>query len=258
MTRDPKERFSDRVEDYVRYRPGYPEAIVGLLESECGLERGSPVADVGSGTGLLARLLLDHGYAVFGIEPNAAMREAGERCLTGHQAFTSIDGSAEATGLAEESVALVVAGQAFHWFDRTASRAELRRILRPPGWTALIWNERRKDGNAFLTGYERLLLRWGTDYRDVDHSRIGPAELAPFFSPDPVREAVFENRQQLDLDGLRGRLLSSSYVPAPGRPGHERLLAEMKELFDQHHESGRVTLEYATRVFYGRLRPPPP
>src|SRR4051812_35067235 len=102
--RAPTERFSSRVENYVKYRPGYPAAVVPLLETACGFTRESVVADIGSGTGILAEVWLKHGNPVFAVEPNGPMREAAERLLTAYPAFTSVPGTAEATTLADHSV----------------------------------------------------------------------------------------------------------------------------------------------------------
>lgn len=159
-TADPTERFSNRAEDYVRYRPGYPRAILPPLREDCGLAPESRIADVGSGTGLLGRVFLDDGETVYGVEPNAEMRAAGERSLRGYPRFHSVAASAEATSLAEASVDFIVAGQAFHWFDAQAARREFARILRPGGWVAVLWNERRTDATGFLRAYEALLRRF--------------------------------------------------------------------------------------------------
>src|ERR1019366_8204811 len=125
---DPTGRFSSRVDDYVRYRPSYPSGIVTLLQLHCGLTPVSVVADIGSGTGLLAELFLKFGCVVFCVEPNIQMRIAGEHMLRGFGNFHSVDGRAENTGLGDASVDLAVSGQAFHWFDPVRTRDELRRI----------------------------------------------------------------------------------------------------------------------------------
>ncbi len=252
--RDPTQRFSDRVENYVKYRPSYPPAVVDVLQRECGLTATAVVADVGSGPGNLTRLFLDHGNTVFGVEPNRSMREAGERLLQGYPRFHSVDGTAEATTLPDGSVDLVTAGQAFHWFDRARAREEFRRILRAPRWVALIWNERRIASTPFLAAYEHLLLQYGTDYAQVQHrDAADDAALGEFFAPHGYVRASFENRQVFDFDGLQGRLLSSSYAPAAGQPGHEAMLAELRRLFETHQSHGTVTVEYDTQVYYGRL-----
>jgi SAM-dependent methyltransferase len=252
---DSTNRFSDRVENYVRYRPGYPRellaALIEVLAERAGLEAGNAVADLGSGTGISAALLLESGARVFAVEPNAAMREAAEARLGGEPRFRSVDGTAEVTGLPDASVDLVTAAQAFHWFDREPTRREMRRILRGDR-VALFWNSRKTDTTPFLRDYEALLRRFGTDYAEIDHTRVGSESLAPFFG-GPFERRVFPNRQVFDLDGLRGRLLSSSYVPGPGRPGHDEMLAELRRLFDRHQEDGRVTFEYDTELYLGRL-----
>jgi len=246
------ERFSTRVDDYVRYRPGYPGEVVDLLKTECSLTPNSVVADIASGTGLFTRLLLENGNRVFGIEPNAAMREAGEQFLAKYPNFVSVSGTAEATTLAERSIDLVTAAQAAHWFNRVKARGEFVRILKPGGWTVLIWNERKTDGEAFLREYEELLLKYGTDYREVRHERT-TAEIADFFAPAAFKSQTFEIRQRFDYMGLQGRLLSSSYTPAPGHPRHEPMLSRLREIFDHYQEDGRVSIPYDTRVFYGQL-----
>jgi SAM-dependent methyltransferase len=252
--RDPTQRFSDRVDNYIKYRPSYPPAIVDLLQRECELTATAVVADIGSGPGNLTRLFLDHGNTVFGVEPNRAMREAGERLLHGYPRFHSVDGTAEATSLPDGSVDLIAAGQAFHWFDRTRARDEFRRILRGPCWVALVWNERRTASTPFLVAYEHLLQQYGTDYAQVQHRDAAEdAALGAFFAPHGYVQESFENRQVFDFDGLQGRLLSSSYAPAAGQPGHEAMLAELSRLFETHQSNGTVAVEYDTQVYYGRL-----
>ena len=249
---DPTRRFSDRAADYVRGRPGYPEAVFEALIELARLPAGAAVADVGAGTGISSEPLLARGFRVFAVEPNAAMRAAAEERLGGHPGFRAVDGNAEATGLAAASVELVLAAQAFHWFDVARARAEFRRILRPGGAVALVWNARRAAGTPFLEGYEKLLLDHGTDYRLVGHRGIGPDRLAAFFG-GPYETRRGENFQDLDLDGLRARLLPSSYVPAAGKPGHDAILAGLADLFERHQHAGRVRLEYDVDLFLGPL-----
>ncbi len=212
------------------------------------------IADVGSGTGSLSRLFLENGNRVFGVEPNTEMRLAGERLLGRYERFTSVAARAEETTLPESSVDFVTAGQAFHWFDPGPTRGEFVRILKPGGTVALIWNTRRKAGEPFLAGYERLLRSHGTDYREVYHGRCGSREnIRDFFHPDPAEEATFENRQAFDLEGLRGRLLSSSYVPDTGETGHQEIMDAASRLFEEHQADGTVVLAYDTQVFFGPL-----
>ena len=252
MTLGPTRRFSSRVADYVRYRPSYPDEVIRLLERECGLRPASAVADIGSGTGILSKLLLDFGCEVFGVEPNPDMRIAGERFLAGCPRFHSVEGEAEQTGLPPASIDLATAAQAFHWFDPERSRTEFRRILRPPGYVALLWNERAVKGD-FLEGYEDLLHRFAPEYAVVDHRRIRPPEITAFFGHDGWKEAAFENRQDLDLDGVRGRLRSSSYAPLPGSAAFDPMMQELDRLFAAFQQDGRVAFLYETNVYYGSL-----
>jgi SAM-dependent methyltransferase len=250
---DPTQRFTGRVDNYARHRPSYPRAILSLLETRCGLTSASVVADVGSGTGILSELFLENGNRVFGVEPNEEMRKAGEKRLEQYLSFTSVAGTAEATTLDDARVDFVTAGQAFHWFDVERTQTEFGRILRPGGWVVVIWNARRRGTTPFLAAYERLLREHGTDYEQVEHGRSGAGMVDEFFGSDGYETKTFDNAQTFDLDGLKGRLLSSSYVPRPGEPGSEAALREAEELFHEHQMDGKVTIEYDTKVYYGDL-----
>lgn len=253
-TLDSKQRFSNRVADYVRYRPGYPRAILDVLRDDCGLTPQSIIADVGSGTGLLSRVFLENGNTVYGVEPNPEMRAAGERLLGSYPAFHSVAASAEATALPDASVDFVTAGQAFHWFDPRAARQEFSRILKTPGWVAVIWNERRVETSALLRAYEALLRKYSPDYAQVSAQYPEETRMTAFLGAGELRQRTFPNEQIFDFDGFRGRLLSSSYSPPPGHPNHEPILAELKRIFDQHNENGRVRVEYTAHLYYGRLK----
>jgi SAM-dependent methyltransferase len=251
--RDPTRRFSSRVDNYVRFRPGYPQEILALLKSECGMTNHSVIADIGSGTGKLTELFLENGNPVFGVEPNREMREAGERLLKRFANFTSIDAGAEATTLPQSSVNFIVAGQAFHWFDRARCRQEFTRILKPGGWVALIWNDRKTEATRFLREYEKLLQTYATDYSKVDHKNIDDAVVREFFGHVPKKTKI-PSTQQFDFAGLKGRLLSSSYAPDHGQPGHTEMLRELETVFNARQQNGHVEFAYDTVVYYGRLR----
>src|ERR1700688_3136707 len=245
-------RFSDRVDNYVRYRPGYPAEVLDALKAECKLMPGHKIADIASGTGLWSRLLLENGNPVCGVEPNAEMREAGARLLATFPNFTSVSGTAEATTLAAQSVDFVTAAQAAHWFDRRPARREFMRILKPGGWLVLLWNERLTHSTAFLRDYEQLLLTYGTDYEDVRHERTTQA-VNEFFDPASFQEREFEMRQEFDYAGVEGRLLSSSYAPGPEHPQHAPMLRELRRIFDENAIEGRAAFEYKTRLYFGRV-----
>ena len=249
---DVTQRFSTRVDNYVRYRPSYPDALIDTLRDDCDLTAESIVADVGSGTGILTEMFLRHGNVVYGIEPNREMRQAAERLLAACDRFHSVAATAEDTTLADASVDVITAGQAFHWFDRKRTRAEFVRVLKPGGWVALIWNERILT-TPFLAAYEQLLKEYVIEYDQVDHRRIDESVIRDFFHPSTVTLEQFENRQVFDYDGLRGRLLSSSYAPEAGDPRHEPMLAELRRIFDAHQSNGTVVFAYVTQMYFGRL-----
>ncbi len=250
----PTQRFTTRVDNYVRYRPSYPPAALALLEEHCGLNAQAVVADVGSGTGILTRLLLASGAQVIGVEPNDGMREAAERALAGQARFHSVRGSAEATTLAPESVDLLLAAQAFHWFRVEDARREALRVIRPGGWGALLWNEHPSSGSAFLGDYEALVRRHAPEYDRVVGSRADELSMRAFFG-GAMEVATFPNQQVFDYEGLRGRLLSSSYAPEPGHPQHEPMLAGLREVFERHARDGKVIFPYLTLVYFAQLKP---
>ena len=245
-------RFSDRVEKYALYRPGYPPEALQALRSECGLAPNHVIADIASGTGIWTRVLLENGNPVFGVEPNAEMRAAGERFLANFPKFASIGATAEATTLPDHSADFVTAAQAAHWFQRERAVREFTRILKPGGWLVLLWNERVTDSTKFLREYEQLLLKYGTDYQDIRHERTTDA-INEFFDPAPFQEQVFDMLQEFDYAGVEGRLLSSSYVPGPDHPQHLPMLNELRRIFDANSRNGRTAFEYKTRVYFGRL-----
>ena len=253
---DPTERFSDRAAAYARGRPGYPARMAPTVLAELGLGEDAVVADLGSGTGLSSEPFLRAGLRVIGIEPNAAMRAGSERHLAAEPRFRTLPGTAEATGLPPGSVDLVIAAQAFHWFDVVAARAEALRILRRPARAAVIWNERLATGSPFAEGYERLLRESCPDYPAI-HGRQGdPARLAAFFGGQGWRRLTFANPSELDFDLLVDRLQSASYTPAPGSAGHAALLARLERLFALNERGGHVTMEHETRVHLGSLAEP--
>ena len=250
---DAKQRFSNRVADYIRYRPGYPIGVRDLLRAECALKSGHVIADVGSGTGFLSELFLKNGNRVFGVEPNEEMRKAGEEYLAEYDNFTSINASAEATTLEDASADFVASGQAFHWFELAATRREFARILKADGWVVVVWNERRTDVSPFVREYEELLRKFGVDYERVKENYPTEKHMRDFFGANEWRSYELPNSQEFDFDGLAGRLRSSSFIPTPDAPNYEAMMAELRRIFDAHNQEGRVRLEYTTHVYIGHL-----
>ncbi|MCB0367516.1 MAG: class I SAM-dependent methyltransferase [Bdellovibrionaceae bacterium] len=248
---NPTGRFSDRVENYIKYRPGYPAEIIKLMQEEMGLETHHSIADVGSGTGIFSELLLKNGNRVYAIEPNQEMRMAAERLLHDYQNFHSISGSSEATGLESRSVEVVTAAQAFHWFEPEATGKEFSRILRPGGHIMFVWNDRKTEGE-FAAAYEDLIVRHSTDYEQINHRNISAGEsVTKFFGQAPSR-ATFANFQEFDFEGFKGRLVSSSYIPNQDHPGYPLMIKELKDLFDKHQTNGVVRIDYQTEVFWSQ------
>ena len=178
------------------------------------------------------------------------MRKAGEEYLANYPGFTSIEGSAESTTLPDASIDLVTAAQAAHWFDRERALEEFQRILKPGGYLALIWNDRRKNATGFDREYEQLLENFGTDYEEV--KRRDNASMQ-FFGAIPHQTRTLRNFQDFDYASLEGRLLSSSYTPQPGHPSHDPMLVKLQGIFENHQKSGLVRMQYDTKLYFGRL-----
>jgi ubiquinone/menaquinone biosynthesis C-methylase UbiE len=249
---DPTQRFTTRVDDYVKARPGYPAELVGVLRS-VGLTAPSVIADVGSGTGILTALLLEHGYEVFGVEPNRKMREAAESVLGGNPRFHSMDASAEQTLLPDACVDGITAAQAFHWFRKNETAREFHRILKPGGWAFLIWNSRKTDASPFMQAYEDLLQSFSVDYGKVTHRNVSDEEFRAFFGADGYRKLVLPNPHFYGLERLRSGMLSASYTPRPDDPRHEPMLRELESIFAANQCDGRVAYELDAEVYFGQL-----
>lgn len=246
------ERFSDRVENYVKYRPTYPAEILQLFRDEMNLQSDSVVADIGAGTGISAKMFLENGNRVFGVEPNTAMQNAAVEFLKGYSQFTLVDGTSESTTLDNGAVGFIVAAQAFHWFKHEETRKEFRRILKDKGFVALIWNERQLDSTDFLREYESFLHQYATDYKEVRHENVSKEVIGKFFQTE-FQQRTFQISQIFDYAGLEGRLLSSSYTPTAEHPLFAAMIKELKRLFTKYEKDGRIHFLYDTNIYYGRL-----
>lgn len=249
----PTTRFSHTVEHYAKYRPSYPAAVVDLLEQEGRVKPGAVVADIGSGTGIFAKLLLDHRYQVLGIEPNTEMREKAEQQLADYANFRSVDATAEETGLSSQSVDSITVATAFHWFDKERAKREFQRILKPGGLCMLIWNVRLSEASPLMAQYDALLKQYGTDYKEVDAKKVSEKEIQQFFIPASVNLTEFAHQQSLDKQGFLGRLLSASYSPQLGHPNYELMLQAANHLFDTYQKNGWVEFIYSTKCYYARI-----
>lgn len=246
-------RFSSRVEQYVKYRPSYPKEIIPFLEKNVGLNSSFVIADVGSGTGISSKLFLDNGNKVFAVEPNNEMRAKAEELLHSYDSFISINGTAEQTKLPDASIDMIIAGQAFHWFDAAKTKIEFRRISKPHTHCILIWNERLVT-SGFEKEYEQLLLKYATDYKEVDHRNVSEQKIAEFFAPNDFLLKVFPNQQIFNFEGIEGRLLSSSYVPDETHQNFPSMIAALQKLFDEYEVNNNVQFNYDTKVYIGKMR----
>ncbi|MFT4095174.1 MAG: class I SAM-dependent methyltransferase [Niabella sp.] len=244
---DSKQRFSDRVADYIKYRPKYPKEIIEILKENIALQAGDIIADIGAGTGFLTELFLNNGNETYAVEPNEAMRTACADLYGQYEQLKIINGSAENTTLPGHSVDVIVAGQAFHWFEQKASKKEFERILCPGGHIVLVWNA-RKDDAPFTRGYEQILIQNIPEYKTLDHRNVDDRAISAFFDPRKMKKTILPNSQVFGWEGFKGRVLSSSYVPKSG-PVHDTIMQEIKILFDQHEQNGKVIFEYETIIY---------
>jgi len=245
---DNTKRFSDRVEDYIKFRPNYPESLVSTLEQVIGLDHSKTIADIGSGTGISSLPFLRRGYTVTGVEPNKEMREAAERLLFIFPNFRSVNGSAEKTNLSDHSVDVIFCGQSFHWFHTEKAKTEFSRILARSGNIVLVWNERSMK-SEFQIAYDQILNQYIDQYKFVNHRNVQDNLIAQFFSPKILNKASLENTQILSFDGLVGRLRSSSYCPKSGKQ-YDSLLREIAILFDKYKNEDTIVFQYETKIYW--------
>jgi SAM-dependent methyltransferase len=251
----PTARFSKRADLYAKHRPGYPAAVVEVLQRDAGMASSSIVADIGSGTGISSRLLAPHVTLVYAIEPNAEMRAQAEAAEPSN--VVSVDGTAEATGLVAKAVDFVVAATAFHWFKEGEARKEFRRILRPEGVVVLMWNMRARGTSALVAAYEQLLQDFGTDYQASLMSDKWNVPAEKFFVAGKFEHRTVPNFQEFDFEGFKGRLLSASYAPLAGDKKYEPMIARLREIYDRYQVEDRVRFDYATQIYWGRIHSEP-
>jgi ubiquinone/menaquinone biosynthesis C-methylase UbiE len=245
------ERFSSRVENYIKYRPHYPKEILDFLKNSTGLNASSIIADIGSGPGISSEIFVENGNTLYAVEPNDAMREAAEKIFSKSKNFISISGTAESTTLESNSVDFIISGQAFHWFEKAKSKIEFRRILKNDGYTVLMWNEKTSSNN-FMKAYYDLIKNYGKDYEKINHTNVNDRIIEKFFSPCTVKKKFFKHTHLLDYQGLEGRLLSSSYIPLEGEK-FNKMISELKQMFEKYNVNGKTGMEYETILYYGRM-----
>jgi len=249
--KDNTKRFSDRVDNYQNYRPSYTSEVVNYIFCNFGLSKDSVFADIGSGTGIFTEKLLQRCKAVFAVEPNQEMRNASDINLSSYRGYKSINGTSENTTLNANSIDTITVAQAFHWFNIDATRKEFKRILKCDGYVFLIWNKRVTD-TPFLNAYENILNNKISEYREVNHNNITHEIIKTFLIRD-YSEAIFLNNQVFTLEGVLGRLNSSSYTPKKDTNEYQILENEIVKAFNQFSTNGKVSFNYNTEIYAGKI-----
>ncbi len=245
-----KERFSSRVQNYVKYRPSYSNDIISYLEEAIGLNEKSIIADIGSGTGISTKLFLDNGNTVYSVEPNQDMRQAAENLLKSYSNVHFIDGSSESTKLQSESIDIIIAAQAFHWFNPEPTKKEFLRILKANGTVVLLWNIRKTKSDGFMEGYLEIIRRYAEIYTNESDDDLIPK----FFDYKTIYEEVLDNPQIADFDRLKGEITSFSYMPNENDINYVTMISELEDLFNKYNSNGKVTLEYETHIYYCKMK----
>lgn len=248
MKQDSQERFSKQVDNYVKYRPHYPTEILNYLQNKYAIHPDMAVADIGSGTGISSKLFLDKGYQVFGIEPNENMRLASTKYLSNYEKFTAINGSAAKTTMQSNCVDIILAGQAFHWFNNEATKIEFERISKEKRLIVFLWNERNTKSD-FEKEYDHFIERYALDYIAIKDRNIEPQNIELFLAPNPCELITFDNSQTLDFEGLKGRLLSSSFIPQQEHIIYEEMIEKLYHLFSKYKENNTITINYLSKVY---------
>ncbi|MEW5974660.1 MAG: class I SAM-dependent methyltransferase [Acidobacteriota bacterium] len=234
----------------MKYRPGFPPALIEFLVNQCGLTSDCVVADVGSGTGLLTEVFLRNNNVVFGIEPNRKMREAACRNLARYPQFRSVDATAEGTTLQDHSVDFVTVGRALHWFDYDRAFSEFLRIMKPGAWAVMVWMKRRNSPPfAFAYAYESLLLTYSVDHQEKRQSQ---SKVESRLTADGFQRRALEDQWTFDLQGLMGLTLSYSVTPEPDDARFLSMKEALQALFHKHEHNGKVVLGYETLIYYAR------
>lgn len=246
---NPKSRFNNCGETYDKYRPSYPKEIIDFLNEAIGLNEDSIIADIGSGTGISTKIFLENGNTVYAVEPNKDMRQVAEKSFESCSNFYSINGESETTNLQSESIDIIVVAQSFHWFDPVPTKDEFLRILKPNGSVVLLYN-RRNNSNEFMDKYLELIGKYGEQYSSESRDDISNN----FFESKTVHEKILHNPQIVDFDGLKGNLVSYSYIPKEDNPRFISMIEELKTLFDKYNKNGEVILEYYTCISYCKMK----
>lgn len=249
-----EEKFTGKSKIYDLYRPNYPNELVDNLIKRTSLLSTSRVADIGSGTGILTKQLLDQGLTVFAIEPNVEMREVAEEKLKAYETFFSINASAEATTVDSNSIDLITVAQAFHWFDAEQFKLECCRILKDSGEVALVWNS-RDFSHPLIQENEKLCSNYCLNFKGFSGGIEETPEVYAQFFKDGIYEVIsFRNDVGCTLEGYIGRNLSSSFAPKKGEATYEPFIEALAQQFYQYEEDGKLRFPLLTKCYIGKVK----
>jgi len=245
------DRYSEKAVTYARCRWDYAAEAIQALVTECGLSEHSIVADIGSGTGMVTRHLVDRVQTVFAVEPNADMRNLATEALHAHGSYQSVSGFSDATTLPDNCVQMITVGRALHWFPAESTRAEFSRILKPDGWLA-IFSVSCTDP-ALLDSLKAVRVEENGWEVAVDKERMHLVPLSFYFGHDSFRKLIFAGSVRETWEAFLGRWCSTSPAPGPDHPLRPRFERALRDVFERHAVDGVLTVSNGTEIAFGQV-----
>ncbi|WP_160687741.1 class I SAM-dependent methyltransferase [Clostridium sp. C2-6-12] len=248
------ERYSNKTEDYDKYRPSFPAEIMKFLYSNNIINDNSVIADIGSGTGRFTRLLLEKGNTVYGVEQNNEMRAKAEELLSQFSNFISIAGSAEKTGLEDNCFDLITVAQAFHWFNKEKCLLEFKRIIKDNGKVFIVWDDFVGDYNDFSTEYRNVLSKYRNDKPENNGRKLSRDEMVyDFFRDNKYETLSFTHELYQNFDGIKGGALSASFTPKPDEENYDQFILELQNVFEKYQTAGKVCTAFRSMCYLGEI-----
>jgi ubiquinone/menaquinone biosynthesis C-methylase UbiE len=248
---DTSSLYDNRVEYYLKYRPGYPDQYVSDLIKLKILQKSDVIVDMGCGTGLLAEIFLRNRNKVIGIEPNLEMRQAAENYLKKYLpiSFKCLNGKAESSTLDPISVNHIVCGESFHWFETHSAIKEFQRILIPNGYLMIFSNWEYKNTD-FAKQFNLIIQKHQFESNVKPPPKI---EWNQIFHNGKYEKIQYPMRKEMNFEQILGYALSLSRTPLPGDKAYEFFKNELKNAFNRFEKNTKILFEFKTKLKFGKL-----